>query len=167
MESDRGRWNVTQSSYPQCKMTLSKIHSSSKPFGSKPFFVFSLVYRCALCVMMTRLIYQPTNSVSEVSVNPCQAQFTKQIQMHLHAHLSVCLSSKQKLAITEWGRSNSQFLLHNALGSNFRRSLSEILVYVQKKPSSEMYKIHVANKLLVYPPLLHRFREFAEKERER
>lgn len=73
-------------------MSLLKIHSRSKPFGRKPFFVFSLVYRCALCVMMTRLIYQPTNSVLEVSANPCPALFTEQIQMHLHAHLSVCLS---------------------------------------------------------------------------
>ena len=117
-------------------MPLSKIHSRSKPF-----FVFSIVHRCALCVMMTSLIYQPTNSVSKVTANPSPAQFTKQIQMHLHAHLSVCLSSKQKLAIAEWGRSISQFRLYNALGSDSRRSLSEIVVYVQKKPSSEMYKI--------------------------
>jgi hypothetical protein len=55
--------------------------------------------------------------------------------------LSVCLPSKQKLAIAEWGRSNLQFRLYTALGSDSRRSLSEILVYVQKKPSSEMYKI--------------------------
>jgi hypothetical protein len=77
-------------------MSLLKIHSRSKPFGRKPFYVFSLVYRCVLCVMMTRLIYQRTNSVLEVSANPCPAQFTEQIQMHQHAHLSVCLQNKNK-----------------------------------------------------------------------
>lgn len=143
-----------------------KCTQEANSLEAKPFFVVSLVYRCALWVMMTRLICQPTNQLRF-------AGFRKPLPSPIHKTnpdastcTSVCLSSRQKLVITEWERSNSQFLLYNALGSDSRRSLSDILVYVQKTPSSEMYKIHVANKLLVYPPFLHRFREFAEKERE-
>ena len=154
-----------QSSYTQCKMSLSEMYSRSKLFGSKTFFCFQSRLPLRF-VGDDDEAHMPTNQLRFAGFRKPLPSLIHKTNPDASTCTSVCLSSRQKLVITEWERSNSQFLLYNALGSDSRRSLSDILVYVQKTPSSEMYKIHVANKLLVYPPFLHRFREFAEKERE-